>query len=231
MTFHLTNLPSKAELDSSVVQPISAKPKTRFSLYRSAGKRLMDIALVVLAAPLVVPVVALMALLVARDGHNPFYSQKRVGLGGKSFRMWKMRSMVPNAHDKLEPYLAANPAARAEWEESQKLRNDPRITRVGRFLRKSSLDELPQLWNVLTGEMSLIGPRPMLPEQRVLYPGLGYYRLRPGITGLWQISDRNECAFHERAGFDDAYDQTLSLSGDVKILFSTVGVVLKATGH
>lgn len=229
MTLHLTELTSRVDLDSSIRLPIAVKANS--SLYRRMGKRALDTAVVLLATPVVVPVVAVMALLVARDGHNPFYAQKRIGKGGATFRMWKMRSMVPNAHDKLEPYLAANPAARAEWDETQKLRNDPRITKVGRFLRKSSLDELPQLFNVLKGEMSLVGPRPMLPEQRSLYPGMGYYRLRPGITGLWQISDRNDCAFHERAGYDDTYDRSVSLKRDVGILARTVGVVLKATGH
>ena len=139
--------------------------------------------------------------------------------------------MVPNAQSKLDGYLAQNPEARVEWETTQKLKNDPRITRVGRILRKTSLDELPQLWNVLVGDMALVGPRPMMLDQRTMYPGKGYYLVRPGITGLWQISDRNECTFAERAQYDDAYEQEVSLLADTTILIRTVGVVIRGTGY
>jgi lipopolysaccharide/colanic/teichoic acid biosynthesis glycosyltransferase len=138
--------------------------------------------------------------------------------------------MVMNADQKLEAHLAADPAARAEWDEMQKLRHDPRITRVGRLIRKSSLDELPQLLNVLMGDMSLVGPRPMMADQRALYPGRGYYDLRPGITGPWQVSERNATSFADRARFDDKYNQDLSLATDARILACTVKVVLRATG-
>ena len=115
----------------------------------------------------------------------------------------------------------------------QKLRNDPRITRLGHILRKASIDELPQLWNVLRGEMSLIGPRPMMVDQQALYPnpGAAYYRLRPGITGLWQVSDRNESSFVERATFDGSYYNDLSLKADLSIFVRTISVVMRATGH
>lgn len=119
----------------------------------------------------------------------------------------------------------------AEWESTQKLKHDPRITRFGRFLRKSSLDELPQLWNVLKGDMSLVGPRPMLPEQRGLYPGLAYYELRPGLTGTWQVSERNESTFSKRAEFDRGYFESLSFLGDLNVLARTVSVVLRGTGY
>ena len=122
-------------------------------------------------------------------------------------------------------------AARAEWDASQKLRDDPRITRVGRILRRTSLDELPQLWNVLRGDMSLVGPRPMMPSQRSLYPGRAYFALRPGLTGLWQVSKRNEASFAERASFDDDYYRRLSFALDARVLVATVRVVLRATGH
>ncbi len=145
--------------------------------------------------------------------------------------MLKLRTMVPNADEIFEDYLANNPEAREEWDSTQKLKNDPRITKFGRILRKSSLDELPQLWNVLTGEMSLVGPRPMLPVQRELYPGLAYYALRPGITGPWQVSDRNTVEFSKRAEFDREYYVQMSFATDIGLLFKTVGVVFKGTGY
>lgn len=203
---------------------------TGFS-YRAHLKRGMDVALVLMAAPVVLPLVALMALLVWIGGGSAFYSQDRLGLGGRRFRMWKLRSMVIDADSALEAHLASDPAARAEWDRDQKLADDPRITRIGRFIRRTSLDELPQLWNVLTGDMSLVGPRPMLPEQRALYPGHAYFRLRPGLTGAWQVSDRNATTFAARADFDLRYDRALSLLTDLTIIVATFGVVLRATGR
>ncbi|MDF3606754.1 sugar transferase [Paracoccus sp. DMF-8] len=194
-------------------------------------KRPLDILLVVLALPIVVPVLLILSILVATDGHSPFYSQLRVGRSGRSFRLWKLRSMVPNADAQLEAHLQSNPLARAEWDLTQKLKKDPRITRFGRFLRKSSMDELPQLWNVLIGDMSIVGPRPMLLEQAQLYPGADYYHLRPGVTGLWQISDRNDSTFAARANFDAAYTANLSLRNDTRIILQTVAVVLRGTGY
>ncbi len=199
--------------------------------YRYGVKRLLDIVIVVLAAPPMLLVIGVLALVLALGGANPFYSQNRIGRNGRIFRMWKLRSMVVNADGKLEAYLAENPAARAEWDRTQKLKSDPRITRFGRILRKSSLDELPQLWNVLRGEMSLVGPRPMMVSQQALYPGEAYYRLRPGITGSWQVSKRNESSFADRAKFDLDYDRNLSLWADMKLMAATVRVVLRATGH
>ncbi|MEM1159314.1 MAG: sugar transferase [Pseudomonadota bacterium] len=201
------------------------------SFYNQIAKRWLDIMLVLVAVPIVLPVVAVMALLVALDGHNPFYSQMRIGRGGRAFRIWKMRSMVPNADQALEAYLAENPDARAEWDATQKLREDPRITRIGAVLRKCSLDELPQLWNVLIGSMSLVGPRPMMPCQKELYPGHAYYALRPGITGPWQVSERNDSMFAGRAAFDDDYARAVSFRTDLRLLTQTVGVVLRGTGH
>jgi exopolysaccharide production protein ExoY len=203
----------------------------RAGIYRNGIKRLFDIAIIIAFIPIVLPLVLILAIVVARDGGQAFYSQPRIGRGGRIYTIWKLRSMVVDADSKLEAYLAANPAARAEWDSTQKLKFDPRITRFGRFLRKSSLDELPQLFNVLRGDMSLVGPRPMMPEQRVLYPGNAYYALRPGITGIWQVSERNDSTFADRAGFDAQYDRDLSLPTDVWLLMATVRVVLRATGH
>ncbi|MBC7477990.1 MAG: sugar transferase [Pseudorhodobacter sp.] len=198
--------------------------------YRRIFKRLLDLMLVGLTAPMVILVVAFLAILVALEGGTPFYYQKRVGLDGRMFRMWKLRTMVLAADEKLEAYLASNPDARREWDVNQKLAHDPRITKVGRLLRKTSLDELPQLWNVLMGTMSLVGPRPMMPSQQVLYPGQAYYRLRPGITGPWQVSKRNQSTFADRAMYDLNYDQSLSFATDLGLLFKTVRVVLHGTG-
>mgnify|MGYP002399264544 CR=1 FL=1 len=203
----------------------------RQGAYRKFFKRFLDMAIVLAAAIVVVPLIALLALIVMMDGENPFYTSDRVGKGGRSFRMIKLRTMVAGADKRLEGYLAANPEARREWDATQKLKYDPRVTMLGRFLRKSSLDELPQLWNVLMGHMSLVGPRPMMPEQRELYPGLAYYGLRPGISGLWQISDRNSCTFAKRAEFDNDYDRVLSLRTDLVILLKTFGAVAKGTGY
>lgn len=198
--------------------------------YANGPKRLLDIALVLVSAPIVIPLILVMALLVSLDGHSPFYTQLRIGRGNKNFRIIKMRTMVKGASDLLVERLRNDPAIRAEWDATQKLKNDFRITWIGRFLRKSSLDELPQLFNVLNGSMSLVGPRPMLPEQRAMYPGRSYYLMRPGITGLWQISDRNNCDFSDRAVFDTEYECALSLKTDIKILIGTVGVVAHGTG-
>jgi len=200
-------------------------------IYRRSLKRAFDILAILAAAPFVLPVVLILALLARLDGGPAFYVQDRIGMAGRTFRLWKLRSMVVDAERRLEEYLAANPAARSEWNETQKLKNDPRITRVGRLLRKTSLDELPQLWNVFRGDMSLVGPRPMMPDQQDLYPGQAYYTLRPGLTGFWQISDRNQSSFAGRAVFDNQYAERLSLLTDVAVLLQTVRAVVRGTGY
>ena len=199
-------------------------------LYRRFGKRIFDVVLVLLAAPFVVPLVLLIALLVSLDGHNPFYVQNRVGRHGRIFRIYKLRTMIPNAKASLSAYLARNSEARQEWEINQKLRHDPRVTRLGQFLRNTSLDELPQLLNVLKGDMSLVGPRPMMIEQMPLYPDQAYYLLRPGISGAWQVSDRNGSSFAARATFDSHYNREMSFWLDLTIIVRTLLVVLRGTG-
>lgn len=206
-------------------------PSGSKTFYARHVKRLLDVLFVLCVIPFVLPVVLLLAFMVARDGGSPFYTQLRVGREGRSFRLWKLRSMVHNADTQLEEYLSQNPAARAEWDLTQKLKSDPRITRLGYFLRKSSLDELPQLWNVFKGDMSIVGPRPMLLEQAQIYPGSDYYHLRPGVTGLWQISDRNDSSFAQRATFDAEYAANLGFVSDIRIIFKTIGVVLRGTGY
>lgn len=230
MSINLSDLDGVKPVGPADEHSIFSGTKSQKSPYTTWGKRGLDIALVLLAMPIVLPVIAICALLVMRDGHGPFYTQPRIGKDGRTFRIWKLRTMVPNAKAELETYLAQNPEARAEWELRQKLTNDPRITLVGKLLRKTSLDELPQLFNVLGGSMSLVGPRPMMPEQSDDYFGSAYYKLRPGITGFWQISRRHNSPFAARAKYDDEYFRALSLFTDVGVLMRTVRVVLRGTG-
>ncbi len=204
--------------------------------YAAYGKRIFDLAMLALAAPVILPTLALLIVLVWLTGGNPLYAQDRVGRGGKVFRCWKVRTMVRNADAALLRLLAEDAALAQEWATNQKLSRDPRITFVGRILRKTSLDELPQVWNVLRGDMSLVGPRPFTPAQQDLYTDesngpLGYYALRPGITGLWQVSRRNEGSFAERAHYDRDYSRSLSFAADLRIVFKTFAVVLLATGR
>ncbi|WP_101068502.1 sugar transferase [Roseovarius salinarum] len=213
---------------STIVTP--QRPRSR-SVYRRFGKRALDLALVFAALPVYAPLIAISALFLYVEGGNPFYRQLRVGRDGRRFSIVKLRTMVRDAEDRLERLLAENPDLRREWEATQKLRNDPRITRVGALLRRTSLDELPQLWNVACGQMSLVGPRPMMPDQLPLYGDpAAYFALRPGITGAWQVSRRNEGEFRERPHFDAAYAEQLSLWQDLRLLWKTVGVVLRRTG-
>ncbi|EYD75967.1 Undecaprenyl-phosphate galactosephosphotransferase [Rubellimicrobium mesophilum DSM 19309] len=199
--------------------------------YRGLPKRILDVAAVLMCAPFVLPIIGLLAIIISFDGGRPFYCQARVGRNGRQFMCWKLRSMCHDSHAALAAYLAADPQAQREWETTQKLKDDPRVTRIGRILRKSSLDELPQLWNVLIGDMSLVGPRPMMPDQCVFYKGVSYYALRPGITGMWQVYGRNETAFADRAVFDDAYERELSFMTDLKLVAATIKVVLRGTGY
>lgn len=229
MTVHFNEITDEAVTVAS--GRLLAQPDARSGLYRSFGKRALDVAAVVLTAPIVVPLVLVLALLVAIEGGRPFFTQKRVGRGNRDFRIFKLRTMVVDAEARLATYLAEDAAARAEWTAHQKLVHDPRVTPLGRFLRRTSLDELPQLWNVFLGDMSLVGPRPMMVDQRALYPGSAYYHLRPGITGPWQVSDRNTVEFRSRAVFDQRYYHDLSLLTDLRLLFRTVRAVLRCTGH
>lgn len=219
------------EIDAGPVDTGFGKHSGPDGLYRRSLKRVLDCTLVLVAAPFVAPLILIIALVVRLDGGPAFYSQERIGRNGRIFRIWKLRSMKVGADALLEAHLAADPAARAEWTSTQKLKDDPRITPVGRPIRKVSLDELPQVWNVLRGDMSLVGPRPMMPEQAPLYPGVAYYRLRPGLTGFWQIRDRNRTTFAGRAAYDTRYAERLSLLTDLRVLAATVRVVLRGTGY
>ena len=200
--------------------------------YARRAKRAIDVTVALIAIILSLPVMVILLLALWIEGGKPIFSQDRLGKDGRRFRMLKLRSMVPGAEAKLAAYLAQNPAAAREWALKQKLRNDPRITRLGWLIRKTSLDELPQLFNVLKGDMSLIGPRPMLPDQLPLYlhPS-AYLALRPGLSGLWQVTARNDESFEIRAELDRHYIERLSAGLDARILLGTARAVLRGTGH
>jgi len=204
------------------------------SYYHDLGfKRLLDLIGSLLLLMLLSPVLLFFWLAIRRDGGPGFYSQQRVGRNGKVFTCWKLRSMCVNAEQRLAEYIAADPVAATEWAVSQKLKNDPRITSIGHIIRKYSIDELPQIWNVLRGDMSFVGPRPFMPCQEELYTGdtAGYYAVRPGITGLWQTLCRNDSSFATRVVYDARYAQNISLLNDIRICLNTVRVVLRGTGH
>jgi lipopolysaccharide/colanic/teichoic acid biosynthesis glycosyltransferase len=204
-------------------------------LYGRIGKRGLDIILALVLLPLVAPLVGLFLLLTRRDGGPGLFVQERVGQDGRVFKCLKIRTMLVNAEEILEKMCAEDPELAAEWHLNQKLKNDPRITRVGNFLRKTSMDELPQLFNVLRGDMSLVGPRPMLPSQQELYlsgnGGNGYFALRPGITGAWQVDGRGKTSFLDRVRFDNQYLAELSVGKDLAYMVRTVSVLFRGTGQ
>lgn len=205
----------------------------RAGRYARSGKRLLDVFLSLLMLPVLLPLLLLIWLAIRADGGKPVFTQPRVGRGGKVFKCYKFRSMVPDAENVLAAMCAQNPEIAREWAMFQKLRCDPRITRLGRFLRRTSLDELPQIVNVLKGDMSLVGPRPFLPAQQALYDiegGTAYYRLRPGITGLWQVMGRGDTTFATRVRFDEAYGKKLSMRADLALILNTATVVVQRTG-
>ena len=203
-----------------------ARPVSRFV------KLLFDQAtcamLLVLASPLLLAI----AMLVRRDGGPALFGHRRIGVRGRQFRCLKFRSMVADSDRVLQDLLARDPAARAEWDETQKLRDDPRITPIGKFLRSTSLDELPQLLNVLRGEMSLVGPRPIVDAEVARYGNAisFYHEARPGITGLWQVSGRSDTTYDYRVRLDVWYVRNWSLWHDVTILLKTVPTVLARKG-
>lgn len=195
-------------------------------------KRTFDIVVSSLLLLMLSPLFAYIGWKVSRDGGSPTYGHERVGFGGKKFKCLKFRSMVMNSQEVLQELLANDPEARAEWDKDFKLKNDPRITPIGHFLRKTSLDELPQLWNVFKGEMSLVGPRPIIDEELLRYKEDSEYYLmaKPGMSGLWQVSGRNDIDYDTRVYLDSWYVKNWSLWNDIAILFKTVGVVLNRDG-
>ncbi len=195
-------------------------------------KRAFDIVASAAGLLVLAPLFFWLAWQVRKDGGPAIYGHRRVGLKGKYFNCYKFRSMVTNADTVLQHLLANDPEARAEWERDFKLKSDPRVTRIGAFLRRTSLDELPQLWNVLKGDMSLVGPRPVVDEELQRYGNrLRYYLfVRPGITGIWQISGRNDVDYSERIAFDTWYTKNWCLWYDIAILLRTVKIVFEGRG-
>jgi Undecaprenyl-phosphate galactose phosphotransferase WbaP len=196
-------------------------------------KRAMDILLFVLVFPLLLLVCGGLALMVMLTSRGPvFFSHRRIRRNGTFFSMWKFRTMCVNSAEVLEEYLARHPEAHEEWNTTHKLRNDPRITSFGRFLRRFSLDELPQVWNVLNGQMSLVGPRPIVAAEVEKYGDCFhcYCRVKPGMTGLWQVSGRSKVTYEERVALDCNYVNEWSLWRDIKILVKTVGCVVNSDG-
>lgn len=196
-------------------------------------KRGLDVLLVMLCLPALLLLIASIALAIRVTSPGPiFFSHRRIRGHGRFFSMWKFRTMCVNSSEVLESYLAANPEARAEWRRTHKLKDDPRVTPVGEFLRRTSLDELPQIWNVLTGSMSLVGPRPIVAAEVERYGEFfnDYCMVKPGVTGLWQVSGRSQLSYPERVQLDRRYAHNWTLAGDLKILFRTLSSVANQDG-
>ncbi|MDE1176993.1 MAG: sugar transferase [Edaphobacter sp.] len=196
-------------------------------------KRIFDIALIILTVPVLILALGVVGLLVMLSSPGPiFYSHRRIRKNGAFFSMWKFRTMCVNSSEVLEDYLTKHPEARSEWNRTHKLRHDPRITPIGSFLRRYSLDELPQFWNVLTGHMSLVGPRPIVAAEVEKYADSFecYCKVKPGLTGLWQVSGRSELTYDERVALDCEYVSHWSLRRDLKILLKTFNVVVTQDG-
>ncbi len=216
--------------------PISAtggvSKRPRSGIYAAFGKRVCDLVFAFALLPILVPVIAILWGLTRLDGGPGFFGHKRVGKDRRQFSCWKIRTMVPDAEAKLKQYLSENPDAKAQWQRDFKLDNDPRITRLGNFLRKTSLDELPQIWNVIRGEMSFVGPRPVVQDELLRYGESEkfYLSVRPGITGLWQVSGRNDISYADRVRMDRIYASRYSMLQDTKIIAKTATVVLFPTG-
>lgn len=196
-------------------------------------KRLMDIVGSLAFLIIFLPLFVIIAIGVKLSSKGPaIFSQERIGQHGRTFRFYKFRSMVQNSDEVFSAFLDSSNEARSQWEAYQKLDDDPRITWFGSLIRRTSLDELPQLWNVLKGDMSLVGPRPCMPTQRSLYGShwAAYCGVRPGLTGLWQVSGRNSLSYQQRVLLDAEYVREWSLAADARILFRTFGVVLTGRG-
>lgn len=213
--------------------PASGKPKRP----GPAGvlTRIFDISVSLLAILFTLPFALAIALVIRLQGEGPvFFAHRRIGFQGREFNCLKFRSMVVDSDRRLQAFLATSPTARAEWERDHKLRQDPRITPIGSFLRKSSLDELPQLINVLRGEMSLVGPRPIVAAEIRRYGRYfrAYCSVRPGITGLWQVSGRNNVSYRRRVAMDVLYARRKGLLLNAKILLATIpAIALRRGAH
>lgn len=198
----------------------------------SVSKRILDVVGALTIGVLALPVMIIVAAVIRLSGSPVVFSHTRIGKHHEPFRCYKFRTMVPDAEEKLKKILASNPEALREWRENHKLKDDPRITRFGSFLRKSSLDELPQLWNVLVGDMSLVGPRPIVADELERYGNKAriYCSVKPGMTGLWQIMGRSSVTYSRRVSLDLLYVRQQNILTDFWILARTIGAVIRRAG-
>ncbi len=204
-----------------------------FSDFQQTIKRVVDLSLVISFFPIFLVAFAFLALLIHLDSPgNVFYRHKRIGKYGKEFTIWKFRTMYTDADIAFETYLEKHPNLRVEWDKNQKIKNDPRVTRVGKLLRRLSLDELPQIFNILQGDMSLVGPRPIVEEEKSFYGNRYhlYTKVKPGLTGLWQVSGRNDTTYEQRVHFDEYYVRNWSIWIDIYILALTLRAVVSGKG-
>lgn len=227
-----TMRPDFAPADQRVRGARSRRTDPGDGFYARRGKRILDIVGAVVLLVAFLPLILMIAALMLTQRGPVLFGHRRIGRQGAEFDCLKFRTMVVDAEDRLEAMLARDPEARRQWQLDRKLDDDPRITGTGRFLRRTSLDELPQLVNVLRGDMSLVGPRPVTATELERYgeAASSYLSLRPGLTGKWQVGGRNKMSYAGRVALDDEYARTYSAMGDVMVLFRTVGVVLGATG-
>ncbi len=215
----------------ALIRPVRTA-RGRNDIGKRVTKRAFDVFGAVLLSILAAPAILMIAIIIRSSGSPVIFGHERIGKGRKLFSCYKFRSMIIDAESDLQELLAADPKFRVEWEENHKLRKDPRITRFGHFLRRSSLDELPQLWNVIKGEMSLVGPRPVVEDELERYGRKAqvYCSVKPGITGLWQISGRSNITYSRRVSLDTLYVRKQRLALDLWIMFCTVKVVAKRVG-
>jgi Undecaprenyl-phosphate galactose phosphotransferase WbaP len=224
---HVTAVSAAQAIPALVEFPRLALPGAR------RVKRTLDIAFAIVLAIVALPVSLLIAAAILIESGRPvFFRHRRIGRGGRSFSLLKFRTMAQNSDEILAEYLAGNPEAAHEWDRNRKLRYDPRVTRIGRLLRRTSLDELPQIFNIFRGEMSIAGPRPIVEAEIAKYGNTYplYSLAKPGLTGLWQVSGRNDTTYRRRVELDAAYVRNWTPALDFKLLFKTVGVVVKGKG-
>lgn len=241
-TYSIETSPARLALgkqsEASLAAPVETRAERPASVPRGEEqqalggfpKRLLDITVASVALVLLLPMMLIVTALIRMlMGGSVIFAQPRIGLGGRVFTCYKFRTMVANGEEVLRRHLAADPAAAQEWKETRKLVNDPRVGCLGNILRKSSIDELPQLFNVLRGDMSLVGPRPVVPDELEYYGRHvgSYLKARPGLTGVWQISGRNRLSYADRVAKDRHYVRHWSLAVDVAVLIKTIPAILK----
>lgn len=228
MSFEAVGKTAIAPESIVVRRAIGSKHRTRLG---DVSKRLMDVTLAGTILLLLVPLLLIITVTIRASGSSIIYAHRRVGRNGRAFSCYKFQTMLPDADSVLAAYLAANPVAALEWRDARKLKVDPRVTRVGRFLRETSLDELPQLFNVLKGDMSCVGPRPIVFAELQRYGSVArdYFAVRPGLTGLWQVSGRSSLSYDERVSLDRHYVRNRSLLFDLSIMLKTVPAVMRRT--